>query len=223
MTADFAPKGVDIIKSEVLEDLNEQYEGNEVKVDKIVARRLKDEEFKASLHDDKMKARTKLKEARVLAGLDPETGEKLPTNVGGQVDPKVSQPATADVEGAARKVAMEIERDKLLASISEDKRDGVKEIFSALTSGKEVSIGNINSFMEASMRAVGIEKRVDSFNRINSSSSGSIPPRAIPGPTEAQIAFAKKVGNDPVKVYGKEVDFSRMANAEKFLKTDTEN
>lgn len=86
MTADFAPKGEEVLQAEVLEDLGlEAYEGNEEIVDRVVARRKKDEDFKASLHEDKTKAREKLKEARKLAGLDPETGEKLQTNV---VEPK---------------------------------------------------------------------------------------------------------------------------------------
>lgn len=75
---DFAPKGEEVLQAEVLEDLGlEAYEGNEEVVDRVVARRKKDEDFKASLHEDKTKAREKLKEARKLAGLDPETGEKL--------------------------------------------------------------------------------------------------------------------------------------------------
>ena len=81
MTAEFAPKGVEEIKAEVLEDLGEEYEGNEEKIDRVVARRLKDEEFKASVHKDKVTAREKLKETRKLAGLDPETGEKIKTKV----------------------------------------------------------------------------------------------------------------------------------------------
>lgn len=78
----FAPKDVETLKTEVLEDLGlSDYEGNEEVVDRVVARRQKDEDLKVSLHTDKTNAREKLKEARKLAGLDPETGEKLQTNV----------------------------------------------------------------------------------------------------------------------------------------------
>lgn len=77
MSKEFAPKDAETLKSEVLEDLGVEYEGNEEQVDKVIARRLKDEEFKASIHKDKMDTREKLKETRKLAGLDPETGEKI--------------------------------------------------------------------------------------------------------------------------------------------------
>lgn len=77
-TSEFAPKGAETLQAEITAELGVDYEGNEEMIDKLVARGLKDEEFKASLHKDKMSNRDKLKETRKLAGLDPETGEKLP-------------------------------------------------------------------------------------------------------------------------------------------------
>lgn len=82
MTAEFQPKGEETLRTEVLEDLGlTEYEGNEEVVDRVVARRKTDEEFKASVHEQKTKAKEQLKEARKIAGLDPETGEKITTNV----------------------------------------------------------------------------------------------------------------------------------------------
>lgn len=78
---EFAPKDAEVLRAEVLEDLGEEYEGNEEKIDRIVARRLKDEEFKASLHADKNKhleSKRVKEELLKKAGLNPETGEKLP-------------------------------------------------------------------------------------------------------------------------------------------------
>ena|SRR3990167_7920397 len=83
MVAEFAPKGVEVLQAEVLEDLGVDYEGNEEMVDKIVDRRKKDEDFKTSVHDQKTKAQaTAEKRAELLkkAGFDPETGEKLAGN-----------------------------------------------------------------------------------------------------------------------------------------------
>lgn len=78
----FTPKDVETLKTEALEDLGlDAYEGNEDVVDRVVARLKSAEDLKKSLHDDKMSNREKLKETRKLAGLDPETGEKLTTNV----------------------------------------------------------------------------------------------------------------------------------------------
>ncbi len=78
----FTPKDVETLKTEALEDLGlDAYEGNEDVVDRVVARLKSAEDLKKSLHDDKMSNRDKLKETRKLAGLDPETGEKLSTNV----------------------------------------------------------------------------------------------------------------------------------------------
>ena len=86
MVAEFKAKDVETLKTEVLEDLGTEYEGNEEVVDKVVARRLKDEEFKSSVHSQKTKAqeeKDKAKEILKKAGFNPETGEKLESN-----DPK---------------------------------------------------------------------------------------------------------------------------------------
>lgn len=226
---DFAPKGADTLRSEVLEDLGKPYEGNETEVDRLVARRLKDEEFKASLHVDKNKHLGKkqaYEEMLKQAGIDPETGKKIGSNE--PVPPPAptpgpALPTTPDMESIAKKVLIETERDRMLATLPEDKRESVKEIFTAITANKEVNTINLGSFLEASARAVGVDTRGNNFNKIISGTGGAVPPRSAPGPTKEQIEFAKKLGNDPEKVYGKEVDFSHMANAQKFLKDPTEN
>lgn len=88
MVAEFAPKGAEVLQAEALEILGlEAYEGNEEVVDRVVASNLKKEELLASFHGDKIKTREKLKETRKLAGLDPETGEKIVTNVTEPVKP----------------------------------------------------------------------------------------------------------------------------------------
>lgn len=63
----FQPKGEDVIRQEVIEDLkgdNEDFnaEENQPTIDRITARRLKDEEFKASLHKSKEDKKKKLAE-----------------------------------------------------------------------------------------------------------------------------------------------------------------
>lgn len=76
----FAPKDAETLKSEIISDMGIEYEGNEDMVDKIVARELKDEEFKASLHADKNKhleSKKTYEERMRKAGIDPETGEKI--------------------------------------------------------------------------------------------------------------------------------------------------
>ena len=76
----FAPKDAETLKSEIISDMGIEYEGNEDMVDKIVARELKNEEFKASLHADKNKhleSKKAYEERMRKAGIDPETGEKI--------------------------------------------------------------------------------------------------------------------------------------------------
>lgn len=76
----FAPKDAETLKTEIISDMGIEYEGNEDMVDKIVARELKDEEFKASLHADKNKhleSKKAYEERMRKAGIDPETGEKI--------------------------------------------------------------------------------------------------------------------------------------------------
>ena len=89
MSAEFAPKTEETLKNEIIEELGIEYEGNEETVDKLVARGLKDEEFKASLHADKKKhleSKEAYKQRMLKAGLDPETGEKLRSNDAGTED-----------------------------------------------------------------------------------------------------------------------------------------
>lgn len=76
----FAPKDAETLKSEIISDMGIEYEGNEDMVDKLVARELKNEEFKASLHADKNKhleSKKAYEERMRKAGIDPETGEKI--------------------------------------------------------------------------------------------------------------------------------------------------
>jgi hypothetical protein len=81
----FAPKDAETLKTEITADLNIDYEGNEAMVDKLVERELKSEEFKASLHDDKvkhLKAKEFYKNNLAKAGIDPKTGEKIKSKDG---------------------------------------------------------------------------------------------------------------------------------------------
>lgn len=76
----FAPKDAETLKSEIISDMGIEYEGNEDMVDKLVARELKNEDFKASLHADKNKhleSKKAYEERMRKAGIDPETGEKI--------------------------------------------------------------------------------------------------------------------------------------------------
>jgi hypothetical protein len=90
-TKPFAPKDAETLKTEILTNLGIDYEGNEEHVDKMVARELESEEFKASLHGQKekhLKDKEALKKRLMDAGLDPETGEKLGTINSGEQTPK---------------------------------------------------------------------------------------------------------------------------------------
>lgn len=76
----FAPKDAETLKSEIISVMGIEYEGNEDMVDRLVARELKDEEFKASVHADKNKhleSKKAYEERMRKAGIDPETGEKI--------------------------------------------------------------------------------------------------------------------------------------------------
>lgn len=85
MTAEFQPKGEETLRTEALEVLGvDAYEGNEEVVDRVVARLKTEEDFKASVHTQKKSAQSKAEQRAELlkkAGFDPETGEKITTNV----------------------------------------------------------------------------------------------------------------------------------------------
>ncbi len=80
MTKDeFAPKGEEQIKTEILEETGMDYEDNKEAVDKMVAREVEGERVKKSFHDDKVKhkgSKDKAHKAMEEAGFDPETGKK---------------------------------------------------------------------------------------------------------------------------------------------------
>ena len=103
MVAEFSPKGEEVLKSEVLEDLGMDYDGNEEVVDRVIARRLKDEEFKASLHADKKKhleGKQVYAEIMKKAGIDPETGQKVSNDIkpnGGDTTPKNDTLSAKDI------------------------------------------------------------------------------------------------------------------------------
>lgn len=146
-----------------------------------------------------------------------------PPPVAPPVSESIPVAQSAEVEAVARRVAMEMKRDELLAVFPEDKRGSVKEVFTALTAGKQLDNSNLNVYLEVAARAVGVEMaKMNSANRILSSSPGSIPPRTLPGPTPEQVALAQRLGNDPSKVYDPKLDLSHMANAEKFFGPKTE-
>jgi len=76
----FSPKGEEVLREEIAAELGVDYEGNEAVIDKMVARELKDEQFKVSLHEDKYKhleGKKKYEELLAKNGIDPKTGEKL--------------------------------------------------------------------------------------------------------------------------------------------------
>ena len=76
----FSPKDENTLKTEITAELGIAYEGNEEMVDKLIARELKSEEFKASLHADKVKHLTRkdfYKQQLEKAGFDPQTGKKV--------------------------------------------------------------------------------------------------------------------------------------------------
>lgn len=76
---EFAPKGEEQIKTEILEATGMDYEENKEVVDTMVARELEGENKKKSFHDDKVKHKeSKDKANKYLeeAGFDPETGKK---------------------------------------------------------------------------------------------------------------------------------------------------
>lgn len=98
-TQEFAPKDADTLKSEILAETGLEYEGNETVIDALVARGVKDETFKASLHTQKTERGNKLTKAQELlvkAGLDPETGEPANKDKGAGA-PKEEQISTKDI------------------------------------------------------------------------------------------------------------------------------
>lgn len=87
----FAPKDAETLKTEITAELGVEYEGNEDLVDKMVARELKNEQFKASLHEDKvkhLKGKEFYKQNLIKAGFDPKTGEKIGAKAPGDTTPK---------------------------------------------------------------------------------------------------------------------------------------
>src|SRR4030065_153066 len=87
----FKPKSAETLKTEITNELGIDYEENQEMIDKLVNRGLKDEEFKASLHAEKVKhLKTKefYKTNFIKAGFDPKTGKKIKEANAGETTPK---------------------------------------------------------------------------------------------------------------------------------------
>jgi hypothetical protein len=132
------------------------------------------------------------------------------------VPPTPAPQPQVDQEAVVRKVLMDSKRDEALASLPEDKRTAVKEVYSSLTLGKNIDSVNFGSYMEMAMNAVGVKQRVSTSNRITSAAPGAIPPKSAPGPTPAEIEMARIAGNDPNKVYGKDASLEGLHDAKRF-------
>lgn len=174
----FAPKDAETLKSEIIADLGIDYEGNEEIVDKAVARELKNEEFKASLHADKKKhleGKQTYVERLKKAGIDPETGEKLevsketttPTKTNKSYKEQILENrALNDVhEDDVEEIAEYAERKGL--SLYEAKKSPVIQAFLSTRSEerKTAAAANTGSSRKSNTKADGeaILKKADSY------------------------------------------------------------
>ena len=159
----FAPKDAETLKTEIISDMGIEYEGNEDMVDKLVARELKDEEFKASLHADKNKhleSKKAYEERMRKAGIDPETGEKI------------------DSKESTKSPSMDIKDIRALQDVHDDDIEEVVE-FSKF---KKISIADakrnpaIQSLLKtrAEERASALAASTQVSRRNNANSSGAI-------------------------------------------------
>jgi hypothetical protein len=164
---------------------------------------------KAHFRDKAKKAEDKLKEAEAkLASLQPVT---QPINTPPQAQ------ASVGVEEAAMRALISLKAQEELGFISEDKRATVKEFYGSLTAGKNLQASDVNTYMEAAKRAAGVTSSGRTHHSFTSNASGSVPPTTLPGPTPEEAEMARRAGNDPNKVYGKDANYSGLHNAEKFI------
>lgn len=97
---EFKPKTQDEIKAEVIEDLGGEdfdLEANADKVERITQRRLRDEEMKTSLHDQKVKAKAKLEEkGKVEETVPPVKKEEI--NIKEQIRETLDEISLSDMD-----------------------------------------------------------------------------------------------------------------------------
>jgi hypothetical protein len=132
---------------------------------------------------------------------------------------KPNEQPTVDVDAAVRKARIEEVKQEHLDEIPEEQRKQVEDTFNSLTVGKTITTREVGDYVAAAARAVGVEPpRRTSVNRIISAGGGSTPPKGRPSPTKEQVEIARKMGNDPEKVYDeKKVDYSSMVGADRIL------
>ena len=192
----FEPKGEDVIRQEVIEAFkgdNEDFdeESNKEVIDKITQQRMKDEEFKASLHKQKSKARQeaenyyKAKEYYKQGGKP--KGEKEPKG-------EETEYLTKQEFEELQKKQQERQRWSML-------EDHEYEFFQGLAQKEGKSISQI-------MEEHPIAKTYVENSTLNQRLAGaSVSPgtRISTGktdkPSKEAIEFARKCGNDPEKVY----------------------
>lgn len=139
------------------------------------------------------------------------------------VPPVITQPpVAADPEAVVRKIIIEDKLKESLASIPEDKRASVTEVYKSLTAGKPVDSATFQSYFGMALNALGVQGRTTSSHQITTGANGAIPPKTPPGPSAEDIEMAKKAGNDPAKVYGPDASMEGLHNAERFIAKNEE-
>lgn len=112
-----------------------------------------------------------------------------------------------------------LERDKFLKGIAEDKRAKVQEVYTALITGKDISPNDVEDYMSIAMKAYDIKPTISVHSRIVSSANGSVPREKKQSLSKDEAELAAKFGNDPKDL--ENIDYSQMAGAEQFLEAES--
>lgn len=185
----FAPKGDDVLRSEVegvFAELGLEADINKDLIDKITSLRSKDETFKASLHADKQKhldRKNYYKEMAVKAGLiDAKTGKT-------SKEEKSEYVTKADLEKLSHR--------QKYAYLQDDEYDLIQSRASKYDNDFDKTMKE-DSIVSSYMKTIDVKGRLD---RVNVPPSTRIAPDKTGSLTDEQREFARKCGNDPDKVY----------------------
>jgi hypothetical protein len=190
MTIKFMPKSAEILREEIAKIFTDEgldLEANASLIDKMNSLREKDEQFKASLHEDKKKhlnAKEFYKEKMIKAGFDPKTGEKISSK-----DDKPEYVTKADLEKMSHR--------QKYAYLQDDEYDLVQSRSEKLSKSFEETMKD-DTICSNYMKTIDVKGRLD---RVSTPPSTRIAPDKTGSVTDDQKEFARKCGNDPDKVY----------------------
>lgn len=113
-----------------------------------------------------------------------------------------------------------LERDKFLKGVPEEKRDIIKKTYGALVADiSDLTPEDVGGYMTIAMNANNVRPPISSDRQIMRQAHGAVPKEGKKALSPEQESLAKKFGNDPKDL--ENIDYSDMAGADRLLSEES--